>query len=219
MSIESQINSLRMELPSTVKLVAVSKFKPNEDILAAYSAGQRCFGENRPQEFAAKAQSLPKDIEWHFIGHLQTNKLKLVLPYASLIHSVDSLKLLSEIDKFAGLTGKVADILLEAHIAKEETKQGFSAGEILSIDFSEYKNVCFRGVMGMATFTDDENQVRSEFHSLHNLYDNVRNISIPELSRFDQISMGMSHDYRTAVQEGATIVRIGSNIFGARNTI
>lgn len=215
MSIESQILELRERLPSTVKLVAVSKFKPAEDILAAYNVGQRCFGENRPQELAAKAATLPSDIEWHFIGHLQTNKLKMVLPYASLIHSIDSLRLLEAVDRGGAALGKVIPCLLEVHIATEESKQGFSAEEILLLNFAAYPNISFRGVMGMASFVDDMVQVRSEFRSLKELRRRVAT-EHPELMEFDQISMGMSQDYHIAIEEGATIVRIGSTIFGAR---
>lgn len=215
MDIKSEILKLKNELPQDVKLVAVSKFKPSEDILEAYSAGQRAFGENRPQEMAAKAAELPKDIEWHFIGHLQTNKIKYVLPWASLIHSVDTIHLLEAIDRAAREDGKVAECLLEIHIAKEESKQGFSPEEAveLSEHFDKYPNVRFRGVMGMASHIDDMQAVRLEFRSLRALADRIGSY----VEGFDQVSMGMSGDYKIAVEEGATIVRIGSTIFGARN--
>lgn len=216
MSIESHISELREKLPSTVKLVAVSKFKPAEDIMAAYQVGQRCFGENRPQELATKAVALPLDIEWHFIGHLQTNKLKMVLPYAAMIHSIDSMRLLEAVDRGAAALGKVMPCLLEVHIASEESKQGFSAEEVLSIDFAAFHNVRFRGLMGMASFVDDMELVRAEFRSLKELQLRVAALH-PELEEFDQISMGMSQDYHIAIEEGATIVRIGSTIFGTRN--
>ena len=213
MSIASAIRCLKQELPSTVKLVAVSKFKPVEDILEAYRAGQRAFGENRPQELAAKAKVLPADIEWHFIGHLQTNKVKLVLPFASLIQSVDSERLLAEIDKTARALGRTVDILLEIHIAEEATKQGLTPEEALSLAarMAEFPNVRLRGVMGMATFTDDTDQVRREFRSLKTL--SQRLSGIPGC---DQVSMGMSEDWRIAVEEGTTLVRIGTALFGKR---
>ena len=213
MSVTSALRQLRNELPSTVKLVAVSKFKPVEDILEAYRAGQRAFGENRPQELAAKAKVLPADIEWHFIGHLQTNKVKLVLPYASLIQSVDSERLLAEIDKTARALGRTVDILLEIHIAEEATKQGLTPEEAVSLAarMAEFPNVRLRGVMGMATFTDDTDQVRREFRSLKAL--SQRLSGIPGC---DQVSMGMSEDWRIAVEEGTTLVRIGTALFGKR---
>ena len=215
MSIASVITQLQGELPSTVKLVAVSKFKPAEDILEAYGAGQRAFGENRPQELAAKAKVLPADIEWHFIGHLQTNKLKQVIPYAALIESVDSEHLLAEIDKAARAAGRTVDILLEVHIAAETTKQGFSAEEALELArrIDGFPGVRLRGVMGMATFTDDTDEVRREFRTLKGVSRQLQAFR-PDC---DQVSMGMSGDWRIAVEEGTTIVRIGSAIFGARD--
>ena len=214
MSIASAIRQLNQELPSTVQLVAVSKFKPAEAILEAYEAGQRDFGENRPQELAAKAQALPADIRWHFIGHLQTNKVKQVLPYATLIHSVDSERLLAEIDKQARALGKTVDILLEIHIASETTKQGFTPeeAEALAGRIGDYPGICLRGVMGMATFTSDQEELRREFRQLKGL--SRRLSSIPDC---DQVSMGMSEDWRIAVEEGTTLVRIGTSIFGKRN--
>ena len=214
MSITSAIQQFRNELPSTVQLVAVSKFKPVSDILEAYRAGQRAFGENRPQELAAKARELPADIAWHFIGHLQTNKVKQVVPYATLIHSVDSERLLAEIDKTARNMGRTSDILLEIHIAEETTKQGLTPqeAEALADRMAEFPNVRLRGVMGMATFTDDMAQVRREFRVLKALSDRL-SARIPGC---DQISMGMSEDWPVAVEEGTTIVRIGTLIFGKR---
>ena len=214
MSIASAIRQLKQELPSTVQLVAVSKFKPAEAILEAYQAGQRDFGENRPQEMAAKAQTLPADIRWHFIGHLQTNKVKMVVPYATLIHSVDSERLLAEIDKTARALGKRIDILLEIHIANETTKQGFTEeeAEALAARIDAYPGVRLRGVMGMATFTDDLDEVRREFRRLKALSERLS--GIPDC---DQVSMGMSEDWRIAVEEGTTLVRIGTFIFGKRN--
>ena len=214
MSITSAIQQIKSELPSTVQLVAVSKFKPASDILEAYRAGQRAFGENRPQELAAKAAELPTDIQWHFIGHLQTNKVKLVVPHATLIHSVDSERLLAEIDKVSRNLGKTSDILLEVHIAEETTKQGLSPEEAeeLAGRMAAYPNVRLRGVMGMATFTDDMAQVRREFRTLKALSERLSGIP-----GCDQVSMGMSEDWPVAVEEGTTIVRIGTAIFGKRN--
>ncbi len=214
MSIATAIEQIRHELPSTVQLVAVSKFKPVEDIRMAYDAGQRAFGENRPQELALKVPLLPADIQWHFIGHLQTNKVKLILPYVTLIHSVDSERLLAEIDKQARALGKTVDCLLEVHIARETTKQGFlpEEAEAIARHMGEYPNVRLRGVMGMATFTDDFEEVRQEFRTLKALSQRLSDIP-----GCDQVSMGMSEDWRIAVEEGTTIVRIGTFIFGKRN--
>ena len=213
--IASSIRQLKQELPSTVTLVAVSKFKPVEAILEAYGAGQRDFGENRPQELAAKAKALPADIRWHFIGHLQTNKVKLVVPCATMIHSVDSPRLLAEIDKAARSLGKTMDILFEIHIAEEDTKQGYTPGESLAQarGIGDFPGVRLRGVMGMATFTDDLTRVRREFQTLRDVSRQMQAL-IPGC---DQISMGMSHDWPIAVEEGTTIVRIGTSIFGKRN--
>ena len=214
MSIADNIRKLKSELPSTVELVAVSKFKPVEAIREAYEAGQRSFGENRPQELAAKAPQLPGDIVWHFIGHLQTNKVKMVVPYAHLIHSVDSERLLAEIDKAARAAGKVMDCLLEIHIAEEQTKQGFTPDEAVALakEAGRYPNIRLRGVMGMATFTDDREQVRREFRSLKAVSERLS-----FLPGCDTVSMGMSGDWPIAVEEGTTIVRIGTAIFGKRN--
>lgn len=214
MGIADNIRKLKSELPSTVELVAVSKFKPVEAIREAYEAGQRSFGENRPQELAAKAPQLPGDIVWHFIGHLQTNKVKMVVPYAHLIHSVDSERLLAEIDKAARAAGKVMDCLLEIHIAEEQTKQGFTPDEAVALakEAGRYPNIRLRGVMGMATFTDDREQVRREFRSLKAVSERLS-----FLPGCDTVSMGMSGDWPIAVEEGTTIVRIGTAIFGKRN--
>ena len=214
MSIATAIEQIRHELPSTVQLVAVSKFKPVEDIRLAYDAGQRAFGENRPQELALKAPLLPADIQWHFIGHLQTNKVKLILPYVTLINSVDSERLLAEIDKQASALSKTVDCLLEVHIARETTKQGFlpEEAEAIARHMGEYPNVRLRGVMGMATFTDDFEEVRQEVRTLKALSQRLSDIP-----GCDQVSMGMSEDWRIAVEEGTTIVRIGTFIFGKRN--
>ena len=221
MSIASEIVRLHSELPSTVKLVAVSKFHPASAVMEAYNAGQRVFGENRPQELFAKAKELPADIEWHFIGHLQTNKLKMVLPYASIVESVDSLHLLEAIDRWGRDNSKVVDVLLEYHVAAEETKQGFDADEIRSIMFSPepFANIRFRGLMGMATLTSDEHVIETDFGRIVSLFDELsaRIGDSPKLTAdFNLKSFGMTHDYGIAVRMGANIVRIGTLIFGAR---
>jgi len=224
--VEDNLKNILKELPPEVKLVAVSKFHPASDIQAAYNAGQRRFGENRPQEFAAKVPSLPDDIEWHFIGHLQTNKLKFVLPYASLVESIDSLRLLEAVDKWGSEHDKVIDVLLELHLGAEETKGGFTEEEIESIlsrslsgaegsgAEGPFSHVRFRGLMGMATNTDDVSVVEADFarieafkKSLEDRYD---------LPGFTELSIGMSHDWPVAIRHGATIVRIGTAIFGPR---
>ena len=224
MSIKENITQIIRELPSDVKLVAVSKFHPVESIMEAYGAGQRVFAESRPQELAAKvpameswlaANGLQNDIVWHFIGHLQTNKLKMVLPYASLVQSVDSLHLLEAIEKWGRDNGKVVAVLLEYHIASEESKQGFSEEEIKGIlsDVGRFPHIRFRGLMGMATFTEDESVIRSDFSRISLLFKEVSS-SIPD---FSELSIGMSGDYRIAIEYGSTMVRIGTMIFGERN--
>jgi len=218
--IEENLNNIKKELPSGVKLVAVSKFHPFSDILTAYKAGQRCFGENRPQEFAAKALQLPQDIEWHFIGHLQTNKLKLVLPYASLVESVDSRHLLDLIDNWASVNSRTVNVLLELHLGAELTKGGFTEQEIESI-LDEYANgrsyqyVRIHGLMGMATHTDDDTVVESDFARIQSFKQEL-NVRYPQLTDFTELSIGMSHDWPLAIRHGATIVRIGTSIFGPR---
>ncbi len=219
--IEENIKEIRKELPSGVKLVAVSKFHPFEDILTAYQAGQRCFGENRPQEFASKALQLPQDIEWHFIGHLQTNKLKLVLPYASLVESVDSVHLLDLIDNWAATNSRTVNVLLEFHLGAELTKGGLSEDEIESIldEYAagrSYTNVRILGLMGMATHTDDLSVVEADFARIQSLK-HLLDARYPGLTDFTELSIGMSDDWRLAVRHGATIVRIGTSIFGARS--
>ncbi len=221
MSIGAQIEILKNELPSAVKLVAVSKFNPVEAIQQAYDAGQRIFGESRPQELQQKVALLPDDIKWHFIGHLQTNKLKMVLPYADLIHSVDSERLLMEIEKYAVKNNLRVRCLLELFVAQEETKQGFSEEELFalldSLQEKPLKGVEICGLMGMASFVDDESQIRGEFQTLKRAFDKVREKYISTLPHFKELSMGMSGDYRIAVECGSTMVRIGTTIFGARN--
>ena len=220
------IHKLHSELPAAVKLVAVSKFHPFESIEEAYEAGQRIFAESRPQELQAKVRQLQEqrpdmgDVEWHFIGHLQTNKLKMVLPYVALVQSVDSVRLLDAIESWARANDRVINVLLEPHVASEQTKQGFAEDEIYSILQSavngEYKHVRFCGIMGMATFTDDVEIVRSDFAALRSIFGNCR-LRFPEItSEFKELSIGMSDDYPVAVEYGSTMVRIGSMIFGER---
>ena len=194
--------------------MAVSKYYPAEAIERAYKAGQRVFAESRPQDFAAKVEILPKDIEWHFIGHLQTNKLKLVLPYASLVQSVDTRHLLDEIEKWGKSNDRVTDILLEIHIGAEQTKQGFAEEEALEILFNadKFPHVRFRGLMAMATNTDDENVIDADFARIDTFMAYVKDL-FPELEAFDQLSIGMSGDYKIALRHGATMVRIGTAIF------
>jgi len=220
MGIAENILKLKSELAEGVTLVAVSKTKPNEDILAAYEVGQRVFGENKVQELAAKYEQLPKDIEWHFIGHLQTNKVKYIASFVNLIHGVDSLKLLNTIDKEGAKVKRTINCLLQFHIAEEETKFGLDlneAKEILSSDeFASMQNVQVCGVMGMATYTDDEAQIRKEFRQLKNIFNQIKAEFFGENDSFSEISMGMSGDYQLAIQEGSTMVRVGSFIFGQR---
>ncbi len=221
MSIAENIKRITSELGENTRLVAVSKTKPNEDIMEAYNAGQRLFGENKVQELTQKYESLPKDIEWHFIGHLQTNKVKYIAPFVSLIHGVESLKLLKTINKEAKKNNRVIDCLLQFHIAQESTKFGLNEEEadalLSSEQYSELGNIRIVGVMGMATYTDDQEQVRSEFKHLKNIFDELKQNYFPEEEGFKEISMGMSGDYKIAIEEGSTLVRIGSSIFGARN--
>ena len=211
------LENILKELPSGVKLVAVSKFHPFEAILEAYSEGQRAFGESRPQEFASKAMQLPFDIEWHFIGHLQTNKLKLVLPYVYLVESIDTEHLLDAVNTWGEKNNKTTSVLLEVHIGAEETKQGFAPSEVLDLlkRTGEFPFIRFRGLMGMASHTDDEQAIRGDFARIKDLFDECRRRH-PELDGFDQLSIGMSDDWRIAVDYGCTEVRIGTAIFGNR---
>ena len=248
--IKNVIERLHRELPATVKLVAVSKFHPFEAIQEAYEAGQRIFAESRPQELLAKVKRLEEirakrgesdymaDVEWHFIGHLQTNKIKMVLPYVSLVQSVDSLRLLEAINSWGAANAKVISVLLEPHVAAEETKQGFSAEEIYAILRDalrgSYPNIRFRGIMGMATFTDDESLVRADFAALRDIFEAgcslIRNVYENQAgnqsqhsfsncmeSDFNELSIGMSDDFPIAIEYGSTMVRIGSMIFGNRS--
>ena len=220
-SIADNIKKIKSQIPGSVKLVAVSKTKPPEDILEAYTAGQRLFGENRVQEFLRKKDLLPNDIEWHLIGHLQTNKVRSVVPFVSMIQSVDSMKLLSVINIEAARINRSVDCLAEVHIAKEETKSGFSIEELDaafgSEDFKRFHNVRIRGLMGMATFTTDITLVSSEFRYLYDTFQTIKARYFSDSMYFDEVSMGMSGDYTIAVGEGSTMIRIGSMIFGERN--
>lgn len=211
----------RQALPEGVKLVAVTKTKPVEEIMEAYKVGHKIFGENRVQELTDKHQQLPDDIEWHMIGHLQSNKVKYIVPFVSLIHGVDKPKLLKVINKEGRKNNRVIDVLLQFHIAREETKFGFDyaeAREMLSSEaFQGYQHVRVRGVMGMATFTHNTEQVRGEFRQLVQIFRDLQHEFFADEPGFEEISMGMSNDYKIAVEEGATMVRIGSLIFGERN--
>lgn len=221
MSIAENIDQVKSHLPARVQLVAVSKTKPAELLMEAYRHGQRAFGENKVQELVGKYEQLPKDIEWHFIGHLQTNKVKYIAPFVHLIHGVDSFKLLKSIDSEAKKVGRIIPCLLQFFIAEEESKFGLSldeATEILSsVEFKLLKNVQISGVMGMATYTDDERQVKKEFANLKSIFARLKSDYFTNNSDFKEISMGMSGDYVLAVEEGSTMVRIGSTIFGERN--
>ena len=216
--VKDNLSALYSKLPSGVKLVAVSKFHPVERLMEAYDAGQRIFGENRPQELSAKVPQMPPDVEWHFIGHLQTNKLKMVLPYVSLVQSVDSMHLLEAIDAWGRDHGKVTDVLLELHLGAEETKQGFSEEEIRMIcsGNTHLGNLRIRGLMGMATNTGDEAVIEADFARIESLFKRIR-AERPEIcDTFTELSIGMSGDWPVAVRHGATMVRIGTDIFGSR---
>ncbi len=222
MIIKSNIKELLAELlGSNAKLIAVSKTQPIEKIKEAYDAGQRLFGENKAQEMMIKHQALPHDIEWHMIGHLQTNKVKYIAPFVFLIHSVDSEKLLEEIDKQGKKAGRIIPCLLQVHIALEETKFGFSSEEIVSLlggsALPNLKNIEIKGLMGMATFTEKKDTIREEFRSLKRLFDQLKEHELPSNASMKELSMGMSSDYKIAVEEGSTYVRIGTAIFGERN--
>ncbi|AIY14833.1 YggS family pyridoxal phosphate-dependent enzyme [Cellulophaga baltica] len=216
MSIANNLEKIKATLPDAVTLVAVSKTKPIADLKEAYEVGQRIFGENKIQEMTQKWEELPKDIQWHMIGHVQTNKVKYMAAYVNLIHGVDSFKLLKEINKQAKKNNRIIDCLLQIHIAEEDTKFGLDKEELLSIlesdTFKALENIKIKGLMGMATFTDNEQQVRREFKSLKSLYD----VATTKLTGLDTLSMGMSGDYLSAIEEGSTMVRIGSSIFGSR---
>jgi pyridoxal phosphate enzyme (YggS family) len=217
MPIKDNLNKIKESLPSHITLVAVSKTKSKEDIMEAYRAGQRDFGENKIQEMTEKQAMLPKDIQWHMIGHIQRNKVKYMAEYVSLIHAVDSLKLLKEINKQAKKCNRVIPCLLQIHIAQEDTKFGFDEKElnetIASNNIQQLTNVKIVGLMGMATFTDNIEQIRKEFKQLKHLFEKTKT-TLPDLS---QLSMGMSGDYQVAIEEGSTMIRVGSSIFGSRN--
>lgn len=218
-NIQENINRIRLAIPEHVKLVCVSKFHPVEDILTAFKCGERYFGENRPQELVSKVPELPEDIKWQFIGNLQTNKVKFVVPNAEMIHSVSNERLLEEINKTALKLQKKQKILIELHVAQEETKQGFTTEEAINLFtpsyISKFSNLEFCGVMGMASLTEDKNLIRRDFQSIANTFKILKNNTFNTPS-FKEISMGMSHDYEIAIEEGSTIVRIGTSIFGER---
>lgn len=220
MSIEENLKYINGKLGKSTKLIAISKTKPVSLLKECYDAGQRRFGENKVQEMVEKQSQLPPDIEWHLVGHLQTNKVKYIAPFVGMIHSVDSLKLLVEINKQAEKHQRIISCLLQIDIAKEETKFGLDEAEVMALlndpFFSSLKNIRIAGVMGMATNTDDMNQVRNEFHQLKVLSEKLKNLYASEAHPFNEISMGMSSDYELAIAEGSTMVRVGSSIFGTR---
>ncbi|TDD97992.1 YggS family pyridoxal phosphate-dependent enzyme [Flavobacterium cellulosilyticum] len=219
MSIAQNLLKIKSTLPENVTLVAVSKTKPIPDLMEAYDAGQRIFGENKIQEMAEKWEAMPKDIEWHMIGHVQTNKVKFMGPFVNLIHGVDSSKLLAEINKQAKKNNRIIDCLLQIHIAEEETKFGLDEMELNEIltskAFEEMKNIRIVGLMGMATFTDNQNQIKKEFTHLKLIFDKLKPLNTNNC-QLNTISMGMSGDYKLAIECGSTMVRIGSSIFGGR---
>ena len=213
MGIKKNLEKLRNSIPKEITLVAVSKTKPISDILVAYESGQRIFGENKVQELEIKHTKLPSDIEWHMIGHLQSNKVKYIAPFISLIHAVDSLKLLKEINRRAKQNNRIINCLLQVHIASERTKFGFEINEINEIldESNKLENICIKGLMGMATFTEEKSKLNSEFTKINNLFKKIKNKKISTLS------IGMSGDYELAINNGSTMIRIGSTIFGNRN--
>ncbi|UKN02633.1 YggS family pyridoxal phosphate-dependent enzyme [Paracrocinitomix mangrovi] len=219
--IKDNLLQIKDNLPEEVQLIAVSKTKPIEMIQEAYDAGQRAFGENRALELADKFEKLPKDIEWHMIGHLQRNKVKYIAPFVHLIHGIDSPRLLAEVNKQAEKFNRVQKVLLQFHIAQESSKFGFSLEEAIEYlngdEFNSMQNVEVCGVMGMATFTSDTRQVREEFHDLKKIFDHLKTKHFSDATEFTTISMGMSGDYEIAISEGSTMVRVGSAIFGSRN--
>jgi pyridoxal phosphate enzyme (YggS family) len=220
MNLSEKINNIQKTLPAGVRLVAVSKYHPASLIQEAYDAGQRIFGESHVQELVAKHDALPKDIEWHFIGHLQTNKVKYIAPFVSLIHAVDSERLLIEIDKQAKRCGRTIPILLQVHVAKETTKFGFTPDELLNFmengDWRQYTNIRFSGIMCMATNTDDEALIASEFEQAKTLFHRIKEKYFSDSDTFNECSWGMSGDYPIAIEHGSTLIRIGSMIFGER---
>lgn len=220
-NIAKEIKDITNELPAYSRLVAVSKFRPDEDIMEAYQVGQRIFGENHVQEMIGKHERLPKDIQWHFIGHLQSNKIKYIAPFVTLIHSIDSYKLLEDVSRQASKINRTIDCLLQMHIAQESTKFGFSFDEcremLQSLEWEKLSNVRIIGVMGMATFTENNLQVEKEFQSLKAFFDEIKDTYFSTESTFKEISMGMTHDYPIAVRNGSTLIRVGTKIFGERD--
>lgn len=221
MNIQENLKEVKNHIPESICLVAVSKTKPHSDILEAYNAGHRVFGENKAREMEDKADTLPDDIIWHFIGHMQTNKVKYIAKKVDLIHSIESLKLLREVNRQAERFGRTIPCLLQFHIADEETKFGLDRNEAIEIlnsdEFKAMHNIRIAGVMGMATYTDDDDQIRAEFRKLKTIFNQLKESHFKNDNHFCEISMGMSGDYQIAIEEGATIVRVGSLIFGARN--
>ncbi|WP_333876470.1 YggS family pyridoxal phosphate-dependent enzyme [Flavobacterium sp.] len=219
MTIAENLNLIKQNLPDNVTLVAVSKTKPVADLMEAYNAGQRVFGENKIQEMTEKWQQMPKDIEWHMIGHVQSNKVKYMVPYVKLIHGVDSLKLLKEINRQAVRWRKTINCLLQIHIAEEETKFGLNEKELDELlnseEFKSFTNIKVVGLMGMSTFTDNQTQIKREFNHLKAIFDTYKQLETPNL-KLETLSMGMSGDYQLAIACGSTMVRIGSSIFGSR---
>lgn len=220
MSIAQNIVQIKTSLPAGVKLVAVSKFHPAEALMEAYNAGQRIFGESRAQELTAKQKVLPGDIEWHFIGPLQSNKVKDIAPFIHTIHSIDSLKLLEEVNKQAMKNNRIIRVLLEIHVAEEESKHGFSPDECKEFlqdpRLNELTHIRIVGLMGMATNTDDEALIEKEFRHLYHLFSEIKSFYFNESNNFTELSMGMSHDYPVAIREGSTLIRVGTSIFGER---
>jgi pyridoxal phosphate enzyme (YggS family) len=221
MNIKNSINYFRQKLTPDCQLIAVSKTQPPEKIVEAYDAGQRAFGENKVQELVPKHESLPKDIEWHMIGHLQSNKVKYIAPFVHLIHSIDSVSLLQEVNRQGGKNNRVIPCLLQVFIADEKTKYGFSEDEVMELitssAFPDLKNIAVKGLMGMATFTDNMGKVRAEFRKLKEFFDRLRKNELPPNVQMEELSMGMSADFEIAMEEGSTLVRIGTAIFGDRN--
>ena len=221
MTIKEEIAKITAELPKGVRLIAVSKFHPADAVMEAYEAGQRLFGENKVQEMVAKQEVLPKDIEWHFIGHLQTNKVKYIAPFVAMIHSIDSLHLLTEVNRQAEKVGRVINVLLQIHIAHEETKFGMTFDECRALlnegTWKQLNHVRICGLMGMATFTDDMGQVEREFTGLQAFFEELKGNWFADDTAFKELSMGMTDDYPIAIRHGSTFVRIGTLIFGERN--
>jgi pyridoxal phosphate enzyme (YggS family) len=221
MTVALRLLSIKRELPPHCKLIAVGKTHPPEKILEAYEAGHRLFGENKVQELVPKYEGLPKDVAWHMIGHMQSNKVKFIAPFVDLIHGCDSVKLLDEINKQGLKCNRVIPCLLQIHIAREETKFGFSEDEVTALTSAisnhDWKHVKIAGLMGMATFTENSEQIRNEFRSLKQLFDKMKNSKLAAPFQIGELSMGMSGDYQIAVEEGSTMVRIGTSIFGERN--